>query len=651
MGDKKLEFLGRLKVVRQGNLPREVEKNEMTEEETKQYMEKLRKTRTEILAHVKSIESARFLGKYSKYIEEELREEIGRLNGTTMMIHAERTLGPASTRGTHIYNAAEIAYQIATGIFDDEEVARGIALAALLHDIGQPAFGHDGENMATRASNKGQGGPHPHNAIGATRIIFRDSRKILKAINKGIEQEEIIKEAEKRGISPEELKERLERGEESEIVEAIRNQKMHLKNQKKAAVRTLAMATGRHNGERGTATIIPNYEISFQEFYTVLERCYVYNGEDKKLQSANMVDAIVKISDQLSSIPYDMIDGKKGGVVFDIPEEFSTSVSGILGISIEEAKKRLQGDNRQLNLLVREIQKKLIGSLINNSTKKAIDMDQEIAQYLYGDMRKRVYSNYLDYTTSVEEEEILEIAWTNASDVLSKVILDERGIFPPELNAVFRMSLDDPRRQTYVEGLFEQSGLKENSSLGEFYRYILETSPEEYLSIKAELHKYGINLLRDNIVSAKKKVESNTAKFVNDSDNIEQGMINYFYSSIDGIPEPEDGERYTDEEVTEIYQMINSDRRAKGKPALLLQRDKRLALQLSIRYLEARFNDKSFIDFCMDIGVMSEEEAKEARRKYNPALNQRYTSKSAAKSAKDYKAAEAEMGIMEQEEI
>ena len=75
MKDKKLDFKGRLKIVRQGNMPKEIENKEMTQEEFNEYMEALRKRRIENLSHIKSIESARFLGKHAKYIVEALKEE------------------------------------------------------------------------------------------------------------------------------------------------------------------------------------------------------------------------------------------------------------------------------------------------------------------------------------------------------------------------------------------------------------------------------------------------------------------------------------------------------------------------------------------------------------------------------------------------
>ena len=649
MKKQQIDFKQRLRVIKRSDSPRCSQ--ELSKEDFESYMQKIATRRIEILAHTKSMLSAKFLGRYADYIEEALREEIERLYGTTMMIHAERTLGNASTRGTHIYNTAQIAYKIAIGLFKDEEIAKGIALAALLHDIGQPAFGHDGENMATRASKKGQGGPHPHNATGATRTIYRDSRKISRAIDKGIAMETLKRVANERKISIEELSKKIDESEE--LQQKIKDDVDRKSKGKEEAIRTLAMATGRHNGERGTANIIPNYQVTFKEFCKTLERCYVYPGEDKKLQSANMVDAIVKISDQLSSIPYDMIDGKRGGVVLDIPEEFAKSVSDILGITEETAKRRLKTNDVGLVRLVEEIQTKLIESVVQSSTKSTINMDQEMAQFLYGAMRKCIYSEYLGLTTSLEEEQTLERAWIDASEQLSTVILDERGIFPPDLNVVFRMQLNDPRRSVYTEELRQNRGFEEGNPLKEFYDYILETSPREYQSIKRELSEYGINLLRKSIENARKKYAQGTTQYETDWDNIEQGVINYLQYA--EIPEPENGEEYTDEEVKVIYQSINAARREKGQIGILLQRDKRLAIQLSIRFLESKFNDKSFIDFCLGIGVLTEEEAKRARQKYNPLVRNKYQSGAVKQSTQAYKEAEEEMGVgvrmPEQEEI
>lgn len=648
---KKLEAGSKTwKVVKKETLLQRAESTGKTKAELDDYIKSLEIRRKRILEEVKSLYAAKFVGRYAKYIEEKLDEDIRRLNGTTMMVHEERALGPVSTRGTHIHNTARIAYQISMALFEDEEIGRGIALSALLHDMGQPAFGHDGENISSRTSELKQGGPRPHNATGASRILYRDSNKIISAMNKGIAIDVIKEEAQRRGMSTDELKERLNNGEETKLEATIKEKAESAKHIKNAAVRMLAMSSGRHNGERGTANIIPNYEADFKHFFEVLERCYVYQGADKDMQSGNMIDAIVKISDQISSIPYDMIDGKKGGVVIDIPETYAEPVAKILGVSEEEVKMRLQGDNEELNNLVKDIQAKLIESLVRNSDKQKIRMDLEA--YMYGrkdktgkttvlGLRMPTYGEYLPYTTSEAEEKALQETWHNAIEILLQEVVDDNGIFDPKLNAIFRMKMDDPRRSKYEESLMEQYDGDEKFK--DFYNYILQTSPEEYQFIKASLHEYGINLLREKIMTARKQYEENTGDYANNSsDEIEQGILNYIIVSHDGIPAPANGEEYTEEEIQHIHNRINHLRKIQGRKPLLLQRDERVAAQMALGYIEYRFHDGSFVDFCVNIGAMTPKQAQDVRQKYNPVTKQAHMSGSMQATSKAYEEAEQE---------
>lgn len=618
--------------------------NNHTTQEFREYVDYLR----ERTKQLHNIMTAKFIGRYSKYIENELKEELDRLKETTMMVHKERSLGQVSTRGTHIYNAANIAQQISRGIFDDDEVAKGIGLATLLHDLGQPSFGHEGENISSKVSNKKHSGPRPHNATGATQILFRSSPKIRRGISEGIAVDVISIEARNRDIPIDMLTQSLKEGKEPMLQEKIAKEVKKQEGRILEAIQLLAVSAGTHNGERGTANINPNHRIRFEDFYRVLEKCFIYQGADKEMQSLNMIDAIVKISDQISSIPYDMIDGKKGGIVIDIPDSYIDPVSQILGADKEEIRKRLNSDNEELNKLVIEIQKKLVQSLIKSSSKYAIRMDldsllygrkDKTGQTIVQGLRMPTYAEYLPYTSSEKETEIMQEAWYNCTQQLSNEILEPNGMFPRQLNAIFRMEQDDPRRQIYQEGLKRQYRGREEFK--DFFDYILQTSPQEYNFIKANCHEYGVNKIREKLLSAKEKFMNNTAQYKNENEGeIEQGILNYMFISNKGIPEPLDGKEYTDNEINEIYKSINAMRQIQGKKKLLLERDERIATQLALGYIEYRFNDKTFIDFCVSIGAMTEEQANVVRTPYDPVLKSKYIPDSVKAAAIAYAEAE-----------
>ena len=85
------------------------------------------------------------------------------------------------------------------------------------------------------------------------------------------------------------------------------------------------------------------------------------------MRPCSIADAIVKISDQISSIPFDIIDAKKAGIEDEICEDWAEPIAKILNIDIESAKEKLKGDNKELSQMAIEIQRRIIDSVIKSS--------------------------------------------------------------------------------------------------------------------------------------------------------------------------------------------------------------------------------------------------------------------------------------------
>ena len=290
--------------------------------------------------------------------------------------------------------------------------------------------------------------------------------------------------------------------------------------------------------------------------------------------------------------------------------------------------------------------------MINSSNKEFIKLN--LASELYGKkdrdtgktivqgLRMPTYSEYLPYTSAESEVLTLQEAWYSCTEKLVDKILQSDRIFSRPLNALFRMKQDDPRREKYVQSLRMQYNLQEEYM--DFIEYILQTTPEEYETIKKNCHKYGVNLFKERLESAKLNFKNQTGQYISSSSNeIEQGILNYMYSSDEGIPEPKDGKEYTDEEINEIYIKINNMRSLRGKNKLLLQRDERIATQLALGYIEQRFNDSSFIEFCVSIGAISEDGVKNVRKPYDPVLDDIFIPDNLKAATRAYEEAEQEI--------
>ena len=431
----------------------------------------------------KRMEAVRLLGRYSKRIKREFYEESKSHLKKTMMVRylqsPKNQLGVtiATSRLKHYADTAIIAMKIARGLFpNDEEYANGVGILALFHDCGQTPFGHDGESALTRASEEFNGGPRLHNIDGAMDILYRRKPRIINAIKEGITEDIIAEEAEIRRISTEELKHGIDAGLETELSEKISNEIEKNKELMDEAVWVMATATGNHNGERGIANIEPDYGRTNEAFYNQALKTYIDREEDKKMRPCSMADAIVKISDQISSIPNDVIDAKLAGIEETINEKWAEPISKILTISTEEAKQKLKGTTEELQQMVKAIQKRLINSVVNSSTQERIDMDLALLMY---QMRKLNPQEHQVYTSTAKSEQILINSAIDATELFAKSILVEnRKVFLERLNRLFRIPVESPMRKQ-AEKLMRQE-FNGPEVYRDFYYYVIGLSAEEF---------------------------------------------------------------------------------------------------------------------------------------------------------------------------
>ena len=596
------------------------------------------------------MELVRFLGRNHRYIRKTMRKEMIASWGKTMMVYPmlsekdNKGRVIATTRLLHYSNAASIAYKIALELSGkDKEFALGVATCALLHDIGQPPFGHNGEYAQKIASENNNGGPMLHNIEGARKIIHRHSNKIKDAINSGRIIEE---EAKKRGINENELKRRIQEGLEPELSIKIEQETIKNGNSPQRVVELIAMSAGNHNGERGNANIKPNINRSFAEFWSIAKRTYIDVRADKEMEPCNIVDAIVKISDQISSIPLDIIDAKRAGIEDEISEVWVEPISKVLHITEEEAINRLKGNNDELKKLALELQSEFIDSVIRCSSLEKIEMD--LAPLLYGvtDEKRQVVTNGLrtpnfeehtHYTGTAEGEVTLNNLECDLTDKLASAILDEHGVFPPELNEIFRLQINNPVRRLKQRNLMQKFN---NEELAEFYIYALETSPGEYEFDKEIVKKREVQYYRAIIEKVLKRREDIIEGIETRSPRNSTPYLIEEYVLSNSYMAPEGEENYTDKEIKKMLDRINVflaskpiegikhlspliDKRRfqlyydKNKPISIkghegytvVSTDRQIAARIALGYI-GDLSDEELIDLASSLGVITEEQRK-----------------------------------------
>lgn len=639
----------------------------------------------------KVYEALRLIGRNRRYIVKALNPEMRTAMEKTMMTkvtHSKRKANNvvnSTVRTVHYANTALIALKIAEGLFPgDRDLALGIATCALLHDYGQCPFGHDGEQSAKKTSKSYNGGPVPHNSEGARRLYFREYDKIKDAINREaiIEQEakkrvkeeinadEVVDEKEflKRvKAKKRELEEDIDLRFEPELLKKIQNQTQQNGDLTDEAVKLIIMSAGNHNGERGTAKITPNYSITFEDFWKNIERTYLDDKANNQLEPCTIADAIAKLADQISSIPFDMIDGVRSGIENEIPNDWVKPVSQILQINEVEAKRRLEGNDNQLKVLALELQDKLIEDVIKYSNQRKIDMSLD--EWLYGlnnktGLRTPNIEHHTIHTSTEEEEVLLDNLYADLAEQLSKELLDEKGAFRPELNAIFRLPSNNPNRASMETELKDDFAGKEEAR--DFYDYTVETTSDEYGFYKRIVKERELQYFRDRIIKVLER-NKNYAIPRSPRGTMEYAIETAIASGIEKVS-PDSNGNYSDEQIKTMMENINTYLRNKpvdgisnldvvapkvtyGIGTEFLQKreigtDEQIAARMVISYLNT-LNDIQLLDLGLKLGLISEADVAKFYKPYTGKKDTGHPTTSVINTMGDYIDAEQEAGERE----
>lgn len=616
-------------------------------------------------------EALRLLGRKSRFIKKiVLRPEMESAMKKTMMIKYSHSQN-ATVRTSHYANTALIAYKIAKGIFpEDEELAMGVALCALGHDYRQYPFGHGGEEAGQKALNNYNAGDMCHNDLGATTMLYRLYPQFEYAIN----EEEIIENSAKETLNKKDLskekyarelknevkrlKQEVDLGLKSELSNKINAEREKNKGLTDEAIKLLIISAGNHNGERGTARIKPDYSKTFDNFMETINEVAINKKSMDKLVPHTIADSIVKLSDQISSIPFDMIDGVRAGLEKEVPSIWTKPVSQILQISEDEAKKRLKGDNKELVNLALELQDKLISSVIQNSNSREINMG-DLDTWLYGlndeiGLRTPNLTEHIIYTFTKEEEVILNNLFIDLTEKLSSTILDEKGVFYPELNSIFRLESSNPKRPSMESNLKDKFIGDEN--LKDFYNYCVETTAEEYNFNKKIIKKKETEYFRKIIEQELKKEQYEIPR------NVQRGTMEFAIRTAINSGQvqkvtPNKNGQYSQESIKKMMDNINAylgmnpidgiehlkvstNKTRYGKDITYTETievtdDQSIAARMAVSYLCGK-NDMELLELGKKLELINEEELKIFCTPYTIKSGTGHYSSSVKRAKEDY---------------
>lgn len=529
----------------------------------------------------KAFEALRLLGRNSMFVKNVLAPEMKNAMKKTMMVKFSHLENPrmATVRTMHYANTYWVALKIAEGMFPgDKELQKGIALCALAHDYGQCTYGHDGEEAARKALKNFNAGSISHNVQGALLMYFRSYPELVSAINeepiiedeakkrlknKDINSKEYFKELKEK---KKEIRQNLELRLEPELQQRIDEETQKNGELTDEAVKLLIISAGNHNGERGTAKIEPDYSKTFEDFLDILLETGIDSHANNKLVPHTIADSITKLADQISSIPFDMIDGVRSGIENEISSDWVNPVSQILQITETEARERLNGNNKELVTLAFELQDKLIDSVVRSSNQRKISMDLD--KLLYGlnntvGLRTPNMTEHIQYTSSEEESVLLDNLFANLVDKLLEQILEKNGLFEPNLNAIFRLKASNSTRKGAEADLKikynNRHKDKETEVLKDFYNYCVGITAEEYNFNKNIVKKKESEYFRKLIEN---ELNKNCEKIYNLPKIPPRGSMEYaikiaMMSGIERVPMEKDG-TYSDENIKQMISNVNA---------------------------------------------------------------------------------------------
>lgn len=602
----------------------------------------------------KAFEALRLLGKNRAFIKKILAPEMKNAMKKTMMVKYSHLENPrmATVRTMHYANTYWVALKIAEGMFpEDKDLQRGIALCALAHDYGQCPYGHDGEEAARKALKNYNAGSLSHNAQGALLMYFRVYPELVSAINeepiieeeakkrlknKDVQSENYFKELEEK---KREIRQNLDLRLEPELQQKINDAIETNGELTDEAVKLLIISAGNHNGERGTAKIEPDYGRTYEEFLGILQETGIDSHANNNLVPHTIADSITKLADQISSIPFDMIDGVRSGIEDEISDAWIFPVSQILQITETEARERLNGNSKELVTLAFELQDKLIDSVVRCSNSRKISMDFD--KFLYGlnntaGLRTPNMTEHIQYTSSEKESVLLDNLFSQLVDKLIEQILDKKGLFEPELNAVFRLPANNYARKGAESDLRDKYNGPED--IRDFYNYCVDITEEEYIFNKRIIQKKEAEYFRNLIENELNKNE----KIYNLPKMPQRGTMEYairmaMMSGIERVSKDKDG-KYSDESIKIMIERVNSKLRSNpvdnidnlnvtavrtryitSKSKTLEERevtdDQSIAARFAASYL-CQLNDEDLLKLGENLGILSQEDIEILKKPY-----------------------------------
>ena len=499
----------------------------------------------------------------------------------TMMVKGLRkSSGETTVRKTHQEDVEKITKEIAKKLGLNEQI---VGIMAKHHDIGHTFLGHSGEWWISNIQEDDGSGNVCHNAVGARELVYTEHiyDQIIEKIK--VHNPEIgTKELEK-----------------------IRD-----------SLWLIIDGINTHNGEKPEKEYIANIRKTEKDFESEMLKCYGIKGYDRTIEPATSEACLMRLADQISYIPLDMVDGLREGLVrdgegkiVDTLDEDYIQILTALGIDRKEIE--LANQEKTYTKIAEKVKEIFINDVIANSSRGKITMSSK-TMALMNQLRNLNNQKAVNNVVLAEDQATYPPAIRKLRDKYAQIFMDEN------LDEIIRKR-EESREGKTVKNNEDDLTEEYNENDERFIKYVLKSDARDLQftedSIKIALRESigeELDIARDHVLNRKvyKDKEELGLNYTGKNARIKT-YISYYMKRLNEGRMIGYNEKSREADMEKIYSRLLEGKASKYYKYMRT----RVADVMAGKYI-ASLNDSEFMKLLQEEQLVSPEQVQSLTRKY-----------------------------------
>ena len=503
----------------------------------------------------------------------------------TMMVKSFRkSSGETTVRKTHQEDVEKITKEIAKKLGLNEQI---VGIMAKHHDVGHTFLGHSGEWWISNIQEDDGLGLVCHNAVGTRELVFTEHiyDQIIDKIK-----------VHNPKIGPKEL------------------------GKIKESLWLIMDGINTHNGETPEKEYIPDVRKTEKEFELEMLKCYSIKGYDRTIKPATAEASLMRLADQISYIPLDMVDGLREGLVRDdegnivdtLDEDY---IQVLTALGIDKTEIDTANEEKSYLKIAEKLKEIFVNDVIANSTKGKITMSPRVMS-LMNELRNLNNQKAVNNVILKEDQETYPTVIRKLRDKYAQIFMSEN------LDEVIKQRSDSKKVKSDKTKSDISESYDENAQ--KFIRYVLKSDARDLkfteYSVKMALRqsiREELDIARDHVLNQKlyKNKEELGLDYTSKNARI-KSYISYYMEQLNKGSMIGYNEESRQADIEKIYsRIIHSGVFKYGKDMKT-----RLADVMAGKYI-ASLNDSEFMKLLQDEQLVSPEQVQSLTRKYRDIEN------------------------------